>query len=556
MKTTTKISLVVLSLLILIGLSFLYLQKTERSQEKIVLDTTTDQYKEAFSILIENISKRYQQPVLDYSYWDEMCSFLKEKNDKWAKENLETVIETYGVDMFWLYKKDHNLYYSYPGPKGLNENILSQSKSLLDELYNKRVMKSFFFCNGVLVEVFGATVHPSYDNERKTDPQGFLFACKIWDNIFIDNLEKITTSKISVIDKNDISMMQNDRIIFNMEMPDYKGDIISFLKIEKSAPYFGINNQFSKKVLQLFLITGILIFLIVVISFMTMIGGPLKAIDQILLGDKSKVANLRKYGGEYSHLADLFEKSNEYNEELRKAKEKAEESDLLKSAFLTNISHEIRTPMNAIMGFTQLLPESFDNKANLEMFSSIIIERCTDLLDVINGILKISMLDSGQIKVKIKQIDLDELFKELEVYSLSVRNKLKKENIEFSMIADYGNQSNIVVADKEKIIDIFENLIFNAFKFSYEGMIEIGSFENEENKLVFYVKDSGIGIPKDMQSLVFERFAQLNNGISSNIGGTGLGLTISKGLVELLNGKIWVESNTGKGSIFYFTIGL
>ena len=152
--------------------------------------------------------------------------------------------------------------------------------------------------------------------------------------------------------------------------------------------------------------------------------------------------------------------------------------------------------------------------------------------------------------------DLDELFNDLKVYSLNIRNKLKKENINFSVITDFGNQSKIVIADKEKLIEIFENLIFNAFKFSYEGMIEIGCFENEDKILVFYVKDSGIGIPKDLQSLVFERFAQLNNGISSNIGGTGLGLTISKGLVELLNGKIWIESSTGKGSIFYFTIGL
>lgn len=556
MKTTAKISLVVLSILILIGISVFYLQKTERSQEKIVVETTTQQYIEAFSILIENNSTRYQQPVIDYSYWDDMCLFLKKKNDRWAEENLETVIETYGVDMFWLFKTDHSLYYSYPESNGLYSNILSQSETMLDELYNKRVMTSFFFCNGVLVEVFGATVHPSYDNERKTDPQGFLFACKIWNDAFIENFEKITTSNISITDKmNDAKMIQN-KIVFNKEISDYKGDIITYLNIEKTTPYFEINKRFSKKVFQLFLITGFLIFLIVIVSFLTLFAGPLKAIDQILLGDKSKVSKLRKFGGEYIHIADLFEKSNEYNEELRKAKEKAEESDILKSAFLTNISHEIRTPMNAIMGFAQLLPESFDNKSNLEMFSSIIVERCSDLLEVINGIIKISRLDTGDIRITNEKFNLDDVFQEIESFSLNTRNKIQKQNIEFCKSIDFGNHSNIIVSDKEKIIEIFNNLILNAFKFSYEGRIEIGCFENEDNILVFFVKDSGIGIQKDRQSLIFERFAQLNNGISSNIGGTGLGLTISKSLVELLKGKIWVESNLGKGSIFYFTIGM
>jgi signal transduction histidine kinase len=435
-------------------------------------------------------------------------------------------------------------------------NVISQAGAMLDELYQKRVMKSYFFCNGVMVEVFGATVHPSFDSKRKTEPQGYLFACKIWDKEFLENLEKISTSIISISDKNEDPRMIEGKIVLSKKMPDFKGDVTSYLRIEKSAPYFEVNRVFSRKVFKLFLITGFLILLIVILSFLALVAGPLKTIDQILSGDNSKASSLRKFGGEYKHIADLFEKSNEYNEELRKAKEKAEESDILKSAFLTNISHEIRTPMNAIMGFAQLLPESFDNKANLEMFSSIIVERCSDLLEVINCIIKISRLDTGDIRIINEKFSLDDVFQELESFSLTTRKKFQKQNIEFGKSVDFGRHSKIVVSDKEKLIEIFENLIINAFKFSYEGRVEIGCFENEDNKLVFFVKDSGIGIQKDRQSLIFERFAQLNNGISSNIGGTGLGLTISKSLVELLKGEIWVESNLGKGSIFYFTIGL
>jgi signal transduction histidine kinase len=250
----------------------------------------------------------------------------------------------------------------------------------------------------------------------------------------------------------------------------------------------------------------------------------------------------------------MIEKSISYNAELKIAKEKAEESDKLKSAFLANMSHEIRTPMNAIMGFTQLLPENFDNKHNLEVFSNIINQRCSDLMEILNSILYISRIDSGSMKLNLKECNLDILFGDLDEFFTEYKQKAEKNDIGFTIKKEYDSELSMIITDNEKLKHIFTNLIANAFKFTHEGQVEAGCMNDKDNKLIFYVSDSGVGIPLDRQSIIFDRFTQLNNGISSNLGGTGLGLTIVKGLIDLLGGKIWIESKPGKGSTFYFTI--
>ena len=251
----------------------------------------------------------------------------------------------------------------------------------------------------------------------------------------------------------------------------------------------------------------------------------------------------------------------ESEEALQIAKEKAEESDRLKSAFLQNMSHEIRTPMNAIMGFSGLLVKNYNNKPKLEKFSEIIGLRCNDLLDIINDILDISKIESGQLTVNNEDGDLQELFTELTIFFNEYQKKLGKQHIKFNMQPLSLPNKNIICTDKVKLKQILINLIGNAFKFTDSGKIECGCKLESDETLSFYVSDTGIGIPKDKQQEVFERFSQLQNGNNKAIGGTGLGLPIVKGLVHLLGGNIKLESETGnlsadktRGSIFLFTI--
>ncbi len=270
--------------------------------------------------------------------------------------------------------------------------------------------------------------------------------------------------------------------------------------------------------------------------------------------------NLMATNEEYETLnEELYEsntKINNINNELILAKERAEESDRLKTAFLQNMSHEIRTPMNAIMGFSELITKNFDNRPKLEIYSNIIIQRSKDLLQIIDEILDIAKIEAGQLEVHFNLCNLIELFEELEITYNEQKKRLNKQHIEFCIDPQCEFKLNQIVTDSLKLKQILINLIGNAFKFTDSGKIEIGCKPYYSSHTLFYVKDTGIGIPKEKQSLVFERFAQIEQEKSQLYGGAGLGLSIVKGLVKLLDGNIWLESEPGIGTTFYFTIPL
>ncbi len=246
--------------------------------------------------------------------------------------------------------------------------------------------------------------------------------------------------------------------------------------------------------------------------------------------------------------------------ELLKAKEKAEESDRLKSAFLQNMSHEIRTPMNSIMGFSNLLVENYRNRQVVERYSKIINNSCSDLLEIINDILDISKIESGQLAVNEEECNVVELFAELQIFFAEQQVRLKKEYIALTYNFQSEPSYALIKTDKVKLKQILINLIDNAFKFITSGFIEFGCWF-EKNQLHFYVSDTGVGIPSDKQDIIFERFSQLHHRSLKNIGGAGLGLSIARGLSGLLGGRMWIESPSkvpisGKevATTFHFTI--
>lgn len=554
MKITVKIFGLVLLLSLLCGISVYLINIAREKQNELIVKTTSEQYNNAFIGLMAINSNRFEQPVLDYTFWDDMCLFMKTNNEKWAEENLSTVLSTYQVNSIWAMSTNGNVVYSYPGTDGIYADIMKQSGSLINDLYEKRKIKTFIMSNGLLVELFGATIHPTNDPSRISAPQGFLFVCKIWNEEFIHEFENISISKITVVDHKSEVLVEKDNLIFYKEIKDYNNEIIAYLRIERVAPYIGLNRSFSNLVLTISVISSLLILIVILISLILWIGRPLGVLQAILKGENNKIPLLKGFGGEYVQIANVIDQSNTQKTELKIAKEKAEESDRLKSAFLANMSHEIRTPMNAIMGFTQLLPENFDNKHNLEVFSSIIFQRCSDLLDIINSIFDISRIDSGNLSVIKSEGNLESFFSELEFYFLEYKVKVDKKDINFVINLDIDPELKVIVTDFVKLKQIFNNLIANAFKFTYEGIIEVGCHNYKNDKLLFYVTDTGVGIPTSKQNIIFDRFTQLNNGISSNVGGTGLGLSIVKGLIDLLGGEIWLESKSGKGSTFFFTI--
>jgi PAS domain S-box-containing protein len=236
--------------------------------------------------------------------------------------------------------------------------------------------------------------------------------------------------------------------------------------------------------------------------------------------------------------------------DLLKAKIKAEENDRLKSVFLANISHEIRTPMNGILGFTKLLKQNDLTYEERLEFINIIEDSGLRLLNIINDLVDFSKVESGLMQIASAASNINEQIQTIYTF---FKYEVERKGIQFSYQNALPDHEAIVVTDREKIYAILTNLVKNAIKFSYEGTIEFG-YEKKGDYLEFFVKDMGIGIAKEKQKDIFKRFIQADSALSRNFEGTGLGLAISKAYVELLGGEIWVESEMGKGSVFYFTI--
>jgi len=239
-------------------------------------------------------------------------------------------------------------------------------------------------------------------------------------------------------------------------------------------------------------------------------------------------------------------------QDLREALRKAEESDRLKSAFLSTISHELRTPLNAILGFSELINEDMENN-EIVGYVKLINKSGQMLLEIIEDILDVTDIESGRARVTKEEFNIDSVLKELYPETESIQEKEKKEHIEIEYCPPSNSDEITINTNKSKFKKILTLLLKNAFKFTEKGFVEYG-FKPEKDKMVFYVKDTGIGIAEDERDIVFEKFRQVDDSNTRKYGGVGLGLTLVKKLVELLNGKIWFDSELGKGSVFYFSL--
>jgi signal transduction histidine kinase len=237
--------------------------------------------------------------------------------------------------------------------------------------------------------------------------------------------------------------------------------------------------------------------------------------------------------------------------ELWEAKEKAEENERLKTAFLANLSHEIRTPLNIILGYVQLLDKPDLSSENRKLYIDAIHNSSDHLIDIINDVLSMAKLDTGQQSLQIHSFNLNSLIHE--TYS-SFEPKASRNNIHFNTCIPDQNNSHVIRSDENKVRQILANLLNNAFKFTPEGGEISFGYSLDNGDVRFFVKDTGIGISSEHYERIFERFTQVEDSSKRKYEGTGLGLPISRGLVELLGGDIQVESKPDKGSIFSFVI--
>ncbi|MFP4024015.1 MAG: PAS domain S-box protein [Thiohalospira sp.] len=267
---------------------------------------------------------------------------------------------------------------------------------------------------------------------------------------------------------------------------------------------------------------------------------------EIMLQERNEI--IQAQNEEYESIN---EELRQTNEELIEAKEKAEESDRLKSAFLANMSHEIRTPMNSILGFSSLLGKDNLSEKNRKHYIKIIQASGRNLVQIINDVIDIAMIESGQMKISKTEVSLNQLFYDL--YHIFLE-KIKTDNLNIQLNLKIPDKEHTLVTDELRVKQILSNFLFNALKFTEKGEVTFGFRCMRNHKVRFFVKDTGVGIPQDKFEMIFERFRQADDSTTRKYGGTGLGLAISKNLAELLNSEIVVKSELNKGSEFYFTL--
>ncbi|MBI9034209.1 MAG: response regulator [Bacteroidales bacterium] len=239
--------------------------------------------------------------------------------------------------------------------------------------------------------------------------------------------------------------------------------------------------------------------------------------------------------------------------ELQEAKTKAENNDKLKSIFLSNMSHDLRTPINAVIGFAELLKDEVDESLKFD-FLDMIIKNSESLLHLVNDIIDLSKIEAGQLDLNVKGCNIYQIVSELFKQFNNLITLSPNKNI--TLVKNIGIEEHdlLIETDPLRVKQILSNLIHNATKFTQNGFIEFGYEIIPDDKLLFYVKDTGTGIRKQDQNSLFQRFSQPKTSDNYQEMGTGLGLAISKNLVELLGGKIWFDSKYQSGSTFYFTI--
>jgi signal transduction histidine kinase/CheY-like chemotaxis protein len=551
-STYTKTLLLVILSSIAFILLFLSLYYYSVQQEEEVRKASVEQFdKEIHSLLLLNSESRIST-ITDITYWDELVKFTKTKNKKWFEESIATSIRMYNVDYLAVYDLQSNFIMKASTDKIKSIDFIP--KEVIKQLHKSKLVRFYMKSPEGIVEVFGATIHPSNDPlKNKTKPSGYFFMVSILDADYFKKLEKISSSKINFANNKSINRLETEFISVNLDLENYKKEVVSTLNFKRN---FSVNFKSTRSIFIIIIIAFIINVVVNLWYSRKWVFNPLNLITRILeTGNRKAIKNLKNVPGEFGYLGNLFEENINQRNLLKKAKEKAEESDNLKSAFLTNLSHEIRTPMNAIIGFTDLLSNSkLSDEERLE-YLKIIIQSGDNLVSIIDDLIEMSKIDANQITPNYTSINLESCVDEL--YNAIKITIPKEKTIDFNLIVPKKTLNNKILTDAIKLKQVIINLITNAIKFTDNGYVTFSyQINNIDSTIVFVINDTGLGIDKAHQEIIFDRFRRIEGDYAIKVGGLGLGLAISKAYVEMLGGTISIQSEIGVGSRFVFTIPL
>lgn len=558
MKLTLKLTTYSKLVLLIIGIctlflflfSSLYLYTVQ--QEEDVYKTNSNQYSTEVNRLFDFNSKTQIVTINDLTYWDALVNFTKSKDTTWFNRYIVNEFPTYEVDYIGVYDLRKKFIVSTSKNNFESKDFIPVQAMM--HLYKTKFSRFYMRVPEGVVEVFGGTIHASSDPKKvKTNPSGYMFMARKLDQKYFKNLEEICSSKIQLLGKIDTDTIDNKKVISVIKLRDADHLVVAKLLFERPSH---LNFEKTKELLLIIVIVTLISLIAAIHYSRKWVYKPLRLITTILETDREiSISLLKMEPGEFGYIGNLFDDHRKNRFQLEKAKEKAEESDKLKSTFLANLSHEIRTPMNAIIGFSDLLMDENLSDDFKKKYLKIINSSGKSLVSIIEDLIEMSKIDAKQIVPKFKGLNIDKCLKEL--YSTLKVTIPEDKIIQFYLLENNFKLSNDILTDEVKLKQVIVNLLTNAIKFTDNGYVAFGYTICPDNKfLEFRVEDTGIGISKNDLKVIFDRFRRIEDDYSISLSGLGLGLSISKAYVEMLGGSIMVDSVYGKGSVFKFTIPL
>lgn len=517
-------------------------------QEKQVHDAAQAQFYNEVESLLDLNSESMRIAVNDFTRSDDLVQFTKTRDTKWYSEHIKGAINSLKVDYICVYDTNFNIIGETSSPKIFSRSFIP--RGAVAALKQSRYSNFFLFTTEGLLEVSAASIHPTFDRfHNKTEPSGYTFLVRFWDQSFKTKLSRITSSRVDFQQVSDQKpIVDNSIVSVSKNLTSADGRTVSHIVFSRD---FNLNFRTSKSLLLITVISFILAMIVFVVYARLWIYKPLNLITRILESENSdSIKKLQHSAGEFSYIGVLFEDYFNQRKTLEHAKKRAEESDKLKSAFLSNIAHEIRTPMHGILGFADMLKTASLSAEQMQEYISIIEKSSARMLNTITDLIEISRIESGQTEINLSLVNIEG---QLESIYAIFKPEAEKKGLHIAVINSMEIEGSVIRTDREKLDTILTQILKNSIKYTKKGSIEIGYLLNSQG-IEYYVKDTGIGIEMDKQQAIFGRFTQADNSLSKMYEGAGLGLSITKAYVEMLGGTIWVESEPGKGSTFYFTL--